>query len=69
MYEKVKQDFSNPAKLGGVRFWFQLDPKDNSVILCYDTHPKDWDINQILKDIANQESDFYIHDKGHIRVL
>lgn len=58
--EQRRQDVRNPTILGGVKFWFQIDDRSGSIILCYDKQPVEWDIDAILKDINDQEHMFYV---------
>jgi hypothetical protein len=53
---------TNPTLLGGVKFWFQLDPRSGSTVLCYDKHPTTWDIDAILKEITDLEHIFYVQE-------
>jgi hypothetical protein len=66
MLEKIRQDLHNPTVLGGVKFWFQIDPRSHSTILCYDKHPTGWNIDKILKDINDLEHIFYEQESGII---
>ena len=61
--EQRRQDLKNPTTLGKVKFWFQIDHNSGgSIILCYDKHPKDWDIDLILKEINDLEHIFYVSE-------
>ena len=62
MVEYRRQDLTNPTLLGGVKFWFQIDPNNGSTVLCYDKHPADWDIDAILKNITDLEHIFYVQE-------
>ena len=62
MVEYRRQDLSNPTMLGKVKFWFQIDPRSGSTILCYDKHPTEWDIDAILKEITDMEHIFYVQE-------
>src|SRR3982751_355107 len=62
MVEYRRQDLSNRTILGGVNFWFQIDPNNGSTILCYDKHPSEWDIDLILKNINDLEHIFYVQE-------
>ena len=59
MVEHRKQDITNPTTLGGVKFWFQIDPRSGSTILCYDKHPTAWNVNNINTAINDMEHIFY----------
>lgn len=60
--EQKRQDMSNRTTLGKVEFWFQIDPRSNSIILCYSKHPTEWDIDAILKEINDLEHIFYVQE-------
>lgn len=62
MVEYRRQDLSNPTTLAEVKFWFQIDPRSGSTILCYDKHPTEWDVNGILKEINDLEHIFYVQE-------
>lgn len=60
--EQRRQDLQNRTILGGVNFWFQIDPNNGAIILCYDKHPTEWDIDLILKNINDLEHIFYVQE-------
>lgn len=62
MVEYRRQDLSNPTLLAGVKFWFQIDPNSGYTILCYDNHPTEWKVDQILKEINDLEHIFYVQE-------
>lgn len=64
MVEYRRQDLTNPTLLDKVKFWFQIDPRNGSTILCYDSHPSTWNIDAILKAITDLEHIFYTQDTG-----
>lgn len=70
MLEKKKQDETNKSTLGGVNFFYKFNKRDDgwveSVVLCWDVHPKDWDEELILNDIKMKiidiEKQLYINN-------
>ena len=62
MVEYRREDLTNPTLLDGVKFWFQIDPNNGSTILCYDKHPQDWNVDNILKEINDLEHIFYVQE-------
>ena len=62
MLEYRRQDLSNPTTLAEVQFWFQIDPRSGSTILCYDKHPTEWNIDAIMKAINDLEHIFYVQE-------
>lgn len=60
--EQRRQDLTNRTILGGVNFWFQIDDKNGSIILCYDKHPKDWKVDEIMRNINDLEHMFYVQE-------
>lgn len=49
----------NRTMLGKINFWFQIDPNNGSTILCYDKHPREWNVDAIVKEINDLEHIFY----------
>lgn len=62
MVEYRRQDLSNRTMLDKVNFWFQIDPRSGSTILCYDKHPTEWDVNAIIQAITDLEHIFYVQE-------
>lgn len=61
-HERLRQDLTNPTLLGGTKFWFQIDPKTTGIVLCYDKHPSEWNINGIMDDIRDMEHIFFVEE-------
>lgn len=62
MLEHRRQDLLNRTILGGINFWFQIDGSNGSIILCYDKHPSEWNVDEILKNINDLEHIFYVQE-------
>lgn len=52
-FENRRHDQNYPTFLGNASFWLQLDPNTGETLLCYNTHPKNWNIQQIYADLEN----------------
>jgi hypothetical protein len=47
----------NPRILGNVAFW--LEEKNAQMILMYNVHPNQWNINRVVFDLEYAEKHFY----------
>lgn len=61
-HEQMKQDLTNPTLLGGVKFWFQIDPRTTGIVLCYDKHPSEWNVKAIMDAIRDMEHIFFVQE-------
>lgn len=48
-------DHRNKTFLGSVLFWLQVRESDNQLILCYDKHPSQWDMDAIKESLEGLE--------------
>lgn len=48
-----------PKMFGNVSFW--LEQKDGQVVLMYNAHPKDWNVNSIIFQFEMEEKKFFDH--------
>lgn len=48
-----------PRTFGNVSFW--LEQKEGQVVLMYNVHPKDWNVNRVVFEFEVEEKRFFDH--------
>lgn len=52
--EQMIHDQNYRTPLGSTQFWLHLNP-DGQIMLCYDRHPNEWDVQAIKDTIDSYE--------------